>query len=83
MLSFALAKKVGKGEQRRHHRSGWSGLGQTTFQWVVGLVPRLHWYPRVAKYTCIHCAAGSDVVHSACSSSASQSPSVWKVLNCI
>ena len=54
MLSFALAKKVGKGEQRRHHRSGWSGLGQTTFQWVVGLVPRLHWYPRVAKYTCVY-----------------------------
>ena len=27
--------------QKRHRRSGWSGLGRTTFQWVVGLVPRL------------------------------------------
>ena len=27
--------------QRRRRRSGWSGLGRTTFQRVVGLVPRL------------------------------------------
>ena len=25
-----------------------------TFQQVVGLVPRLHWHPRVAKYTCVY-----------------------------
>ena len=28
-------------KQRRRHRSGWSGLGLTTFQRVIGLVPRL------------------------------------------
>ena len=27
--------------QRRRRRSGWSGLGRTTFQQVVGLVPKL------------------------------------------
>ena len=27
--------------QRRRRRSGWSGLGRTTFQRVVGVVPRL------------------------------------------
>ena len=29
-------------QQRRCRHSGWSGLGRTTFQQVVGLVPRLH-----------------------------------------
>ena len=28
-------------KQRRRHQSGWSGLGLTTFQRVIGLVPRL------------------------------------------
>ena len=27
--------------QRWHRWSGWSGLGRTTFQWAIGLVPRL------------------------------------------
>ena len=56
--------------QRRRHRSGWSGLGRTTFQRVVGLDPRLHRHPCAAKYTCVY-----DVqLHSAaCSSSDFQS----------
>ena len=61
--------------QRRRRRSGWSGLGLTTFQQVVGLVLRLDRHPRVAKYTImrIRRAAASDMAHSAaCSSSASQ-----------
>ena len=28
-------------QQRWRRQSGWSGLGRTTFQWVVGLVLRL------------------------------------------
>ena len=44
-----------------------------TFQRVVGLVPRLHRHPHVAKYRDMR-AAASDMVHSAaCSSPASQS----------
>ena len=61
--------------QRRRRRSGWSGLGLTTFQRVVGLVLRLDRHPRVAKYTImrIRRTAASDMAHSAaCSSSASQ-----------
>ena len=34
-----------KHDQRQCRRSGWSGQGQTTFQQVVGLVPRLHRHP--------------------------------------
>ena len=40
--------------QRRCCRSSWSGLGRTTFQRVVCLVPRLHQHPSVANYTCIY-----------------------------
>ena len=42
-------------DQWRRQRSGWSGLGRTTFQRVVGLIPRLHQHPRVAKYTMCSC----------------------------
>ena len=34
-------QRTAASEQRRRRRSGWSGLGRTTFQRVVGLVPRL------------------------------------------
>ena len=42
--------------QRRRRWSGQSGLGRTTFQRVnvVGLIPRLHRHPRVAKYACVY-----------------------------
>ena len=63
--------------QMRCWRSGWSSLGRTTFPWVVGLVPRLHRHPRVAKYTCIYdvqlLAIWRIKISAACSSSASQS----------
>ena len=36
-----VAREGGSVLQRRRRRSGWSGLGRTTFQRVVGLVPRL------------------------------------------
>ena len=62
--------------QRRSCRSSWSGLGRTTFLRVVGLVPRLHRHPRVAKYTCVYDVQllAIYMMHSAaCSSSAFQS----------
>ena len=37
-------------QKKKKSRSGLSGLGRTTFQRVVGLVPRLHRHPRVAKW---------------------------------
>ena len=40
--------------QRRCWWSGLSDLGRTTFQWVIGLVPRLYRHPHVAKYTCVY-----------------------------
>ena len=62
--------------QRRRRRSGWSGLGRTTFPRVIGLIPRLHRHPRVAKYTCVYDVQllAIYMMHSAaCSSSAFQS----------
>ena len=41
-------------KQRWRRWSGWSGLGRSTFQQVVGLVPRLHRHLCVAKYTCVY-----------------------------
>ena len=40
--------------QHTSQRRRQSGLGWTTFQRVVGLVPRLHWHPGVARYTCVY-----------------------------
>ena len=51
-------------EETEYNRGGVGGpAGRTTFQRVVGLVPRLHRHPRVAKYTIMHIrrAAASDM----------------------
>ena len=53
-LRHCIRGRLGWAQQRRRRHSGWSGLGQTTFQLVVGLIPRLHRHPRVAKYTCVY-----------------------------
>ena len=53
-------------EETECNRGGVGGpAGRTTFQRVVGLVPRLHRHPRVAKYTIMHIrrAAASDMAH--------------------
>ena len=41
MVCSGALLEIAFSKQRRRCRSGWSGLGRTTFQWVIGLVPRL------------------------------------------